>query len=199
MDRKFATDVGELLRIVKTDTVLPASVDPPAGEIYFGFDINGIPCFQDENGVVQCIHAQESGGAFGFATIALLPQPAAGNSTPGSAQANGAAFGVRGISIFNFDLLSGAGVVQAGELIVSIKGSSAGTEGEIRLFNRTDGQDMGTIAMPAGTTAFTLFTTDLINIPATGRKIIEIQMRRSAGGGNIQCEAAVVEMVQEAP
>jgi len=195
-DPLWPTNLGEVFRLTLLDDVMPTSVNPASGEVLFGFDISGTPCIQNASGTVFCIHAAQSGQAFGFATIALLPQPAGGNSTPNLAKANNAAFGVRYITLFNFTLLQGLSIIPAGEIIVSARGSTAGTAGTIRLLNRTDNVVMADVVVPAGTTTFTILNEALV-VPLSGRKVLELQMNRTAGGGFIECEAAVAEMKQE--
>ena len=197
-DPLWPTDIGPLLRLIKTTMVFPATEDPEADEILFGIDVNGIPCIQDENGDVFCFSIAESGDALGFSMLHLLPQPATGSSTPGTAKGNNASFGVRAIAIFDFDLLQKVGVVAAGKLIFSAQMSAAGNVGEVRLFNRTDATVLALKTVPAGTTSFTLFEEPLTSIPASGIKILELQMRRVSGGGNVEVEAAMAEFVQEA-
>lgn len=123
----------------------------------------------------------------------LLPQPAS-SGTPVNADSTSAAYEAKARFLFNFARLNIQGTTLSGNMYVRARITGGGSpNGDIRVYNVTDGQQLGVINFTEG--AFTTKTQALANIPTTGVKVVEIQMRRNVVGSTLACEAASCDFV----
>lgn len=116
----------------------------------------------------------------------LLPQPAS-SSTPASATESSPAYAAKARFLFNFDRLNLSGTTRSGQLYV--RGMVASNNGDVRIFNVTDGVEMAVISF----TELVMTTKSVVIlsgvIPISGIKVCEIQLRK-AGAGVITVESS---------
>ena len=98
----------------------------------------------------------------------------------------------------NFDLFNKSGTILKGKLYVSGYVDS-GVTGEVRLYNVTDGQTLGTISF-SEVYPPTLKSVALSNLPSSGTKQISFEMKRTAGTGQSEqwVDVAAVDFYLEA-
>lgn len=132
----------------------------------------------------------QGGSVLSIVWFPLIPQPGS-SGTPSDASSTGAAYEVRAKFLFNFDRLNIPNTTLAGKMYA--RGMVNANDGDVRLFNATDGQELGVINF----TELVLTNKEVVltNIPASGTKLVEYQMRRNAGGTTITAEAASCDFI----
>ncbi len=132
----------------------------------------------------------QGGSVLSIVWFPLIPQPGS-SGTPNDATSTGAAYEVRARFIFNFDRLNIPNTTLSGKMYC--RGMVNANDGDVRLYNATDGQEMGMINFTE--LALTNKEVTLSNVPTSGTKLIEFQMRRNAGGTTITAEASSCDFV----
>lgn len=127
-----------------------------------------------------------------FQWFHLLPQPAS-SGTPSNATSTSSSYSSKARFLFDFGRLNLSGTSLSGKMYVNGYVSGAGLSGNIRLYNVTDGIEMGLITYTE--TAATIKTVALTSIPTSGIKIVEIQMRRITPGTTITVVSASADFV----
>jgi hypothetical protein len=161
-------------------------------------DPGGVPGFLSGADKKKLNDLAASVGASGSNVIVmwfpLLPQPSSAG-TPASASTASASYEVKARFLFNFDRLNIPGMTKSGKLYV--RGMVNAGNGNVKLVNVTDAADLGIINFTE--TVFTTKEVLLGAIPASGTKIIEIQMQRVTGGTTITVEASSADLVLTVP
>jgi hypothetical protein len=142
--------------------------DCGGGDIENVTNINGLPYTGSQSGGVQTV-----------VWFHLLPQPASSGS-PSDASEGGVSFASKARFLFNFDRLNLSGTTLSGKIYA--RGRTPSGNSDIRLFNVTDAVQLGIINFTE--TVDTTKSADLASLPASGTKLVEVQMRRTSGAGN---------------
>lgn len=132
----------------------------------------------------------QGGSVLSLVWFHLIPQPGS-SGTPNDATSTGASYEVRARFIFNFDRLNIPNTTLAGKMYA--RGMVNANEGDVRIFNVTDGQEMGVINFTE--TVLTTKEVALSNIPTSGTKVLEFQMRRNAGGTTVTVQTSSCDFI----
>ena len=109
----------------------------------------------------------------------LLPSATA-LGTPDEPQTTSSTFSVKNQMMLDFGSLAAGGSTLSGTFSVLCR-CSEGSSGEVRLFNVTDAQALATISVTE--TTDTVKSAALTNIPASGIKMVTVEMKRVSGLG----------------
>lgn len=112
--------------------------------------------------------------------INLIPASATG-AGPSAASETGAAYVVKQRTYVDFDLFDLSDTTIKGKLDCRGFVPNLSSNGDIRVFNATDGVELGAINFTETTP--TQKSVALSSIPTSGLKLIELQMRKNAGTG----------------
>lgn len=123
----------------------------------------------------------------------LLPQPAS-SGTPAVADTSSASYISKARFIFNFDRLNIPNTTLSGKLYV--RGMVSANNGDVRLYNVTDAVELAAINFTELT--FTTKTVNLSGLPASGVKVVEVQMRRNVVGTTVTVETASCDFLLSA-
>lgn len=124
----------------------------------------------------------------------MLPQPGE-SGPPADAASTSASFEVRAKVLVDFDRFNLSSTTLSGQLISRAYVSGGGTpSGEIRLYNATDGAQLALISVTE--LVSTTKSTALSSIPASGKKSIEVQIRRIPVGAMIVVRSAAFDLVE---
>ena len=183
--------MGRDLPAIGVSTVAPfASCDPPVNGLLLATD----KCKLDDifvTGEVQSSIVYPM-GPFGSSGNPLVDYFQRGLAVP--------AYSVYARACVNFDRLTRAGTNLEGclSLFSYVQAIPAGTTGYVRVYNVTDGNDMGSETLVDVTTS-TQFLIPLSSIPTTGLKQIEFQMQCNNNGRNIYATSVTVLFAAVAP
>jgi len=153
--------------------------DAGGGDISNVTNINGFPYTGSQSGGVQSI-----------VWFHLLPQPASSGS-PSNATEGGTSYAAKARFLFNFARLNLSGTTLSGKLYAN--GRTPSTSSDIRLYNVTDGVELGVINYTE--TVDTTKEVVLASLPTSGTKIVEVQMRRPTGPGNFVIVSASCDFI----
>lgn len=144
----------------------------------------------------QKINDLETAGAvLAMVWFHLLPQPAS-SGTPANAVETGAPYAVKARFLFDFTRLNIPNTVLSGKLYA--RGFVTFGNGDIQLFNVTDGVEMGVINY-SELEATNKTSAPLTPIPTSGLKMIEVRLRKVAGAGPLTIETASADFVLSSP
>ena len=120
--------------------------------------------------------------------INFIPQPASSGAVTETTEGS-SSYSAKARCLYNFSKLVRSGATVSGTMYV--RASVPSGSGYVRVYNVTDGQEMAAINFTE--TSATTKSAALTNIPPSGVKLMEIQMRKS-GSGVITCVACTVDL-----